>query len=421
MNLRVIPRFEDIEDSCGLSRSSQCGAGIPCRNLVGMLNTSGVHDVVMGFLPPSLAVPDADHPGLMRAGARAGALYGDRPVELRRCSATDLAVPGAPTPDLVEFGFDTIDLSPFEELQALLARIAEVGRITDDDAEGIRAAIDGSKVECAGGRQLEVLHLSVEGLFMRTGGPNRMSVVPSESDGMNDHGAATSVHIDQDVYGTPLTQIMAGRAPELFRHDSPDGRNDEAGLMLVNLWIPLHQITQPLVIADSRSIDRRRHQLRFALPTGSFLDRDDDMVVNDIWTMLHDDAQEWYFRSQMDHRSAYVFNTLATAHGAGVLPGEDVAERAYRALAAAETAASDGDQAGVTAALTGLDLDRPQGVTDALAGALDTFEALIDEALGDPGAVCGTDTDGWIGRSRSARRQVERTSLEMRMVVSIGT
>lgn len=396
-------------------------ASVLCRSLVGMLSVSGVHDVVMGFLPPSLAVPDVDHPGLMRAGERAGAPYGDRPVELCSCRATDLAAPGAPIPDLVDFGFDTIDLSPFDELQALLARTAEAGHITDDDAEGIRAAIDGSTVSCAGGRQLEVLHVSVEGLFMRTGGPNRMAVVPSESDGMNDHGAATSVHIDQDVYGTPLTQIMAGRAPELFRHDSPDGHNHDATMMLVNLWIPLHQITQPLVIADSRSIDRRRHQLRYALPTGSFLDRDDDMAVNDIWTMLHDDTQEWYFHSQMDHRSAYVFNTLATAHGAGVLPGEDVAERAYRALAAAETAAGDGDQAGVTAALSDLDLDRPPGITDVLAEALDTFDALIDEALGDPGAVCEAVADGWVARSRAARHQVERTSLEMRIVVSIDT
>lgn len=399
--------------------------GITWRSLTGMSTATGTHDVVMGFLPPSFAVPDPDHPGLMRAGERASAPYGEGTVELRSCRATDLAAPGAPTPDLLEFGFDTIDLSPLEELQVLLARIGQAGRITDDDAEGIRRALDGTTVAGSGGRTLEIVHVTVEGLFMRSGGPNRMAVVPTESDGMNDHGAATSLHIDQDVYGTPLTQIMAGRAPELFRHDSPDGHNRDAKMMLVNLWIPLHQITQPLVIADSRTIDRRRHQLRYALPTGSFLERDDDMAVNDIWTMLHDDAQEWYFRSQMDHRSAYVFNTLATAHGAGVLAGEDVAERAYRALEAAEAAASEGDPAGVSAALGDLDLTRAPGITDALARALDTFDALIDEALGDPGAasgaIAGATTDSWVARSRAARRQVVRTSLEMRMVVSIDT
>lgn len=386
-----------------------------------MSTATGIHDVVLGFLPPSFAVPDPAHPGLMRAGERASAPYGEGTVELHRCRATDLLAPDAPIPDLLEFGFDTIDLVPFEELQSLLARIAEGGRIADDDAEGIRSALEGAAVECSGGRTLEILHVTVEGLFMRTGGPNRLAVVPAESDGMNDHGAATSVHIDQDVYGTPLTQIMAGRAPELFRHDSPNGHNHDATMMLVNLWIPLHQITQPLVIADSRSVDRRRHQLRYALPTDSFLDRDDDMAVNDIWTMLHDDAQEWYFRSEMDHCRAYVFNTLATAHGAGVLAGEDIAERAYRALEAAEVAASEGDRTGVTAVLGDLDLTRPPGITDALTAALDTFDGLIEEALGDPGAVSGAAAADWMARSRTARRQVVRTSLEMRMVVSIDT
>src|SRR5690606_27658962 len=148
--------------------------------------------------------------------------------------------------------------------------------------------------------------------------------------GMNDHGGATSIHADQDVYGTPLTELMDGRAPSLFRHDSPDGSNDDAGLMLANLWIPLQQITQPLVLGDGRSIDRRRHQLRYGLATQSFLERDDDMVINDIWTFLHDPDQRWYLRSEMDHRSAYVFNTLSTPHGAAVLPGEDLAEQCYR-------------------------------------------------------------------------------------------
>lgn len=386
-----------------------------------MSTPTSIHDVVMGFLPRSFAVPDADHPGLMRAGERASAPYGEGTVDLQRCRATDLAAPDAPAPDLVESGFDVIDLSPFDGLQSLLARVAEAGRVTDEDAEGIRTALDGATVKCSGGRQLRIRYLSVEGLFMRTGGPNRMSVVPPHSDGMNDHGASTTVHIDQDVYGTPLTQLMDGRAPELFRHDSPDGHNHDATMMLVNLWIPLHQITQPLVIADSRSIDRRRHQLRYALPTGSFLDRDDDMAVNDIWTMLHDDAQEWYFHSDMDHRSAYVFNTLSTAHGAGVLVGEDIAERAYRALEAAEAAASEDNPVGVTTALSDLDLTRSAGTTDAIAAALDNFESLITEALADPEAVTGAAAGDWIARSVAARRQVVRTSLEMRMVVTVDT
>jgi len=379
------------------------------------------HDVVMGFLPPSFAVPDVDHPGLMRAGERTSAPYGGGSVELQRCSAVDLAAPGAPTPDLLELGFDVVDLSAFDELQAVLARVEAAGEVTEADAEAIRAGIDGATLRCAGGRTLKVLHLAGEGLFMRTGGPNRLAVVPPESRGMNDHGAATSVHIDQDVYGTPLTQVMAGRAPELFRHDSPDGHNHDASLMLVNLWIPLHQITQPLVLADGRSLDRRRHQLRYGLPTGSFLDREDEMAVNDIWTMLHDPGQEWYFRSEMDHRSAYVFNTLSAPHGAGSLTGEDVAERGYRALEAAEAAVAEGDAAGLVAALVGVDLARPDApdVTEALGRALDAMGALVDEARSDPSAVCGSGREGWVERSATARRAVVRTSIEMRIVVSV--
>lgn len=102
--------------------------------------------------------------------------------------------------------------------------------------------------------------------------------------------------------------------------------------MLVNAWIPLQQITQPLAFVDPRTLDRRRHQLRYGLVTSSFLERDDEMAINDIWIFLHDPDQRWFFRSQMDHTSAYLFNTLSTAHGAGTLPGEDVAERCYRSL-----------------------------------------------------------------------------------------
>lgn len=174
---------------------------------------------------------------------------------------------------------------------------------------------------------------------------------------------------------------MAGRAPELFRHDSPDGRSHDASLMLVNLWIPLHQITQPLVPADGRRLDRRRHQLRSGLPTGSFLDREDEMAVDDIWTMLHDSGREWCFHFEMDHRSADVSNTLSAPHGAGSLTGEDVAERGFRAL--------------------------------------DAMDTLVDEARSDPSAVCGSGREGWVERSRAARRAVVCTSIGMRIVVSV--
>ena len=217
---------------------------------------------------------------------------------------------------------------------------------------------------------------------------------------MNDHGVATSIHIDQDVYGTPLTQVMDGRAPSLFWHDSPDGQNHDAGLMLVNLWIPLHQVTQPLVLADGRSIDRRSHQLRYGLATTSFLERDDDMAVNDIWTLLHDPGQRWYFRSEMDHRSAYVFNTLSTPHGAGTLPGEDTAEQCYRSLEDAEAAVARRDVDALSSAVAAtVALVVPDEVPPALRQAISRMVAVAEVAHRDPVGVCGERSAEWLSSS----------------------
>ena len=377
--------------------------------------------VTMGFVPESLAIPDDDHPGLLRAGPRASAPYARDGLEQHECAALDASQDDdAAPPDLLEVGFATVDLSGLDPLQHACRGVLAAGGVTDDDAATIRTALQGAVLPCTDGRTITVLHLADEGFIMRKAGPNAMSVVGPRANGMNDHGGATSVHADQDVFGTPLTQIMDGRAPELFRHDSPDGANHEAGLMLVNLWIPLQQITQPLVLADKRSLDRRRHQLRYGLSTQSFLDRDDDMVVNDIWTFLHDEGQRWYLRSDMDHRQAYVFDTLSTAHSAATLPGEDVAEHWYRRLAEAEEAVGRGDVEALRHAVAAADRpDLPAATPPALRAAVAAMVAEADEALDDPDAVCGPGAAAWLGRSSAARRRVVRMSLEMRMVVSI--
>jgi hypothetical protein len=377
--------------------------------------------VTMGFVPSSLAVPDVDHPGLLRAGPRASAPYARDNLEQHVCPATDGSQDGTVQPDLLEFGFDTVDLSPVDALQQVCARVRDAGLVTEEDATTIRSSLQGAVLPCASGRTITVLFLADEGFIMRTAGPNGMSVVGPRSNGMNDHGGATSVHADQDVFGTPLTQLMDGRAPSLFRHDSPDGHNRDAGLMLVNLWIPLQQITQPLVLADGRSIDRRRHQLRYGLATQTFLDREEDMAVNDIWTFLHSPDQRWYLRSEMDHRRAYVFDTLSTPHTACTLPGEDVAERCYRSLRDAETAVARGDAAACAEAVSpARHPGTPIGVPLALRRAIDAMAAVADEAHADPARVCDEEAEAWLTRSRHARRRVVRMSLEMRLVVSIG-
>jgi hypothetical protein len=377
--------------------------------------------VTMGFVPSSVAVPDVDRPGLLRAGPRASAPYARDHVEQHVVPATDTCQDDATLPDLLEFGFDTVDLSPLDALQRVCARVRDAGVVSDEGATTIRSSLQGAILTCAGGRTITVLHLADEGFIMRKAGPNAMAVVGPRSRGMNDHGGASSVHADQDVFGTPLTQLMDGRAPSLLRHDSPDGANSDAGLMLVNLWIPLQQITQPLVLADGRSIDRRRHQLRYGLATETFLDRDDDMVVNDIWTFLHHPDQRWYLRSDMDHRRAYVFDTLSTAHGACTLPGEDVAERFYRSLEDAEEAVAAGDVAALIEAVSpvrhpGTPVETPPALRDAI----DAMAAVAGEAHADPARTCGEGAEAWLTRSRDERRRVVRMSLEMRMVVSIN-
>ena len=376
------------------------------------------HPVQLGFLPLDHAIPDRDHPGLLRAGERASAPYGGDDVELHECDAGDLAQPGGAGVDLLAAGFDVVDLEAFGELQSVLAGVRAAGTVTPEDASAIRAAFDGATLGCVSGLALKVLHLADEGLFMRTAGPNRMSMVAAQPDGMNDHGPATAVHADQDVYGTPMRQLLDGGAPTMFRHDSPDGSHD-AALMLVNLWIPLQQVTQPLVLADGRSVDRPRHQLRYGLATDTFLEREDDTAINDIWRFLHDPEQDWYFRSEMDHRVAYVFNTLSTPHGAGVLPGEDLAERCCAALVLAEAAVERGDAAELVDSLADLDRIEVPDTTAALRSAIHELLAVVERGSSAPGSVCATEAQEWLARSRAARRRVVRMSLELRLVVSV--
>ena len=387
-----------------------------------MTTIEATHPVRLGFLPESQAIEDPDHPGFRRAGPRAAAPYGDDRVEFHDVSALDLLVRDPGDLDLLGAGFDTVDLSGLVDLQRTCADVLAAGRISEQDAAAVRAALDGAVLPSDHGPALRVLHIADEGLIMRTVGPNGRSLVGPRSIGMNGHGQAVSVHVDQDVHGTPLVQLMDGRAPSLFVHDSPGGSCADGAMLLVNLWIPLRQIVQPLVLADGRSIDRPAHQLRYGLPTGSFLDRGEGQEINDIYSLLHDDGQRWYFRSEMDHRSAWVFNTLSTPHGAGQLPGEDVAERRYLALEAAEAAVAAGDAAALGTALASGPVTAARSPqTDAVRRAIDEMSALIDSARADPDALMGPAGPDWSEAAAAARQRVVRTSLELRLVVSAAS
>jgi hypothetical protein len=309
-------------------------------------------------------------------------------------------------------GFESIDLSGIEKLQTLLSQIREAGEITPDQARQLRRRLSGSVFRLSEGKCLKMLYIAPEGLILRKGGPNGLKVDPDISmSEMNGHDVALAVHGDQDVRGTPLKQIMRGFAPWILRHQTPDGGNKFSPLLLVNLWIPLQQVTRPLALMDRQTLKASEHQLRYALPTDSFLDRPEDMRENDIWAFLHDDAQQWYFHSHMSHDKAYVFDTLGEPHGSFILPGEDVAERYYLLLQQLcnqlRSGASVKRPTEFVAAL-------PPEMTAPLHRAIQTMAALVAsvplENQGQPAV------EVWLARAVEAMESVVRKSLEMRVV-----
>jgi hypothetical protein len=169
---------------------------------------------------------------------------------------------------------------------------------------------------------------------------------------------------------------------------------------------------------DKRTLDRRAHQLRYGLPTDSFLERDADQSVNDIWTFLPDPGQRWYFTSELDSRRAYVFETLGTPHGSFIAPGEDVAERLYHALERAADAARRGDEAALRRVTDDVaPLPAPAVTTPALRRAIEAMGGLLEEARGEASALCrGEGRDDWLSRAKAAADRVVRRSLEMRVV-----
>lgn len=381
------------------------------------------HDTIeaqLAFTRPEDVDPDAARRGLLRArtldpaAMRDPRSYDQRTCRLRDCSSAD-----AEPLDLRAHGFAHADISRMRGLQAALARIRAAGRITDADATAIRRGLVGRSIPLSGGARLRPLFIAREGLFMRRAGPNGLKMHADATRlGINDHDAAMAVHADQDVDGTPLRQILRGAAPWLFHHDSPDRRNAASRLFLVNLWIPLEQITRPLALMDRRTLDRRAHQLRYGLPTDTFLRRRDDMRVNDIWTFLHEDTQSWYFTSNMNTDTAYVFETLSTPHGSFILPGEDHAESYHKALVAAVAAVQRHDEPAATRALFAPIADpRREPATDPLRRAIATMRALVEYGQANITELClGHGAAQWCAQAASAAERVVRKSIEMRAV-----
>ena len=369
---------------------------------------------VLGFARPDRVSPDGERPGLRRAATIEPQPLDDTTLAMHECAIRDLAGLEDQEPRLDEAGFAIADLPDRAGLHDTLRAVLRDQQVNPHNEAAIRRSLSRARLRLRDGTRLLILHVAAEGLLFRSQGPAGIDVHGGAADGEVRHGGAVNVHADQDVLGTPLRQLMRGHAPRVFRHDAPDSSNRRSPLMLVNLWLPLRQVTRPLALMHSGSLDRRRDQCRYGLPTRGILDRSGARAVNDIWAFLHDDAQEWYFHSELGLGQAYVFDTLSTAHGSFVLPGEDVAADRFRRLAAAEVAIRDQDAAALTAAVAG------RGASDVATASLRrgvaTMDSVLDEVSSDAGWLAADAALDWISRSEAARAAVVRSSIELRAV-----
>lgn len=363
------------------------------------------------FTRPVDVVADEERAGLLRAVPASDDDAGDP----HRCELHDLALSGTVEPGLEHAGFETVDLSDNLALQHALDDVRELDQITDAVNVAIRASLEGSHFGLSSGASLRVDLVVEDGLFHRRSGPNGLDVNPGGIDGTNGHGGAQFVHGDQDVFGTPLRQLLHGAAPDMFRHVTPDGRNDDATTFLLNLWIPIQAPVQPLALMDRRTLDAPHHQLRYGLPVDGFLDRDEEESVNDIWNFLHDPDQQWNIRSDMESDQGYIFDTLGTPHGAAVLTGEDALEELYLAL----HRRCEAHERGATAALsTHTPALRPP--TEATPTILETWHrmaALIEQADKSPAGEVSADE--WCRQAQAAMDAVIRRSVELRLVATL--
>ena len=374
----------------------------------------------IGFARAEHVRPDHERPGRLRARALgpeeiSSQEYVRQESDLRACTILDCAELDDFRPDLLEHGFAHVDLSRLTDLQVLLERIREARQVQPDDAAAIRRHLSGHTFRLSDGSHLRPLHVTAQGFIMRVAGPDGLSVGGPMST-MNDHDPAVHAHVDQDVFGTPLRQMLRGQAPRVFHHDSPDGTNARSPIFLLNLWIPLEQVTNPLTLMDRTSYDRRSHQLRYGLAVDELLDRAHDRRVNDIWAVLHDDSQRWYFTSDLGPERAYVFDTLSTPHSSFRVPGEATARIRHGLLDEARTAIHEGD-AGALRAITRRDRGPAPATTRSLRRALDTMDALLDEASARAIDLArGEGAPAWRARAARAMDRVVRKSIEMRLV-----
>ncbi|WP_101756597.1 hypothetical protein [Oceanicoccus sp. KOV_DT_Chl] len=168
---------------------------------------------------------------------------------------------------------------------------------------------------------------------------------------------------------------------------------------------------------DRRTLNKKKHQLCYSLPTEDFLERDESISANDIWAFLHDAEQRWYFNSDLDASSAYVFDTLGTPHGAVILPGEDVAEQYYLRLNSLIESVKRGNENEIDKLITFEPAVLPSDTTAPLRQAVVDMETLLHDFNQCQGDV--KTMEGWLENAGLAMDKVVRKSLEMRAVAVV--
>lgn len=359
----------------------------------------------LGFVrPENILAPSEGRPG-----HRARTV--SEPVERQDlaahpCEIEDLDESGRAV-TLTVHGSETMRIPDRRGLHRRLMDVRATSRMDGTDISAIRRSLTGARVRSADGSTLLIVHVAGEGVIFRCAGPNGIDL--SGRGLMADHGGAAVVHADQDPLGRPFHDLTKGLGHRLFRHQSIDSSNRRSPLLLVNLWMPLQQVTQPLTMMDNRSLDRTRDQLHYELPTEGILDRDDEHAQNDIWWFRHDPDQRWHFRSRIALGEAWVFETLSTPHGAFTVPGEEVAAEGFRLVDRAIAAVEAG-----LAVEESTPLDVDAAGTAVLRAAIGELQAVLDDAPRAP--FSGDEAAPWLARARRAQDAVLRKSIEVRAV-----
>lgn len=369
-------------------------------------------DAELTFTAPEVVVDDDERPGLRRAPTVPFTATSRSGVASATCRVRDIDASDDP-PRFGSAGFESVRLPEAPGLALLLGELRDTDAVTDEQAGRLRSALSGAVVALADGSRLRIDHVADEGVIRRVAGPDRLDVAGGE-----DHDAAVNVHVDQDVQGTPLRQIFGGSATEVFAHAAPDSENTTSTQHLVNLWLPLQQITRPLTLMDGRTLDRPRHQLRYRLPVDSFLDRDEDQTANDIWQCLHDPDQQWWFRAETTLGDAYVFDTLSTPHTSLVIPGEGIAAELSSRLGDAIEALERGDIAGARRIATSPAPATGEIATEPLHEAITEMQALLADLAGEADGPGVAPDDTWRERADIVRDSLIRRSIELRAVAT---